>query len=249
MIPERHTAVILAAGMGTRLAAVAAGLPKCLVPVAGRPILDRMIERIAAAGIADVVVVTGYAREKLEAHLAASSHPLARRAVCVFNERYADWGNFHSKLVAERALGGSGFLAFDGDVVMDDRLIPTVLAAPGPIALAVERRGDLGAEEMKLRIDAGGRVVELNKRIAPAAALGESLGIERVDREIAPRVFAALRSLIERGETGEYYERAYEHMMAEGVPFRVADVTGCRWTEIDDPDDLLRAGELVRQMA
>lgn len=238
-------AVILAAGMGKRLAAAAAGLPKCMVPVAGRPIIDRMIERIAAAGLDELVVVTGYERARLEQHLAASNHPLARRAVCVFNERFADWGNFYSKLVAQAAVGDDGFVAFDGDIVMDAALLPRLLAAPGPIALAVERRTDLGDEEMKIRVDGDGRAVELNKRMAPAVALGEFLGIERVDREIAPRVFAALRSLIDRGETDEYYERAYELLMAEGAPFRVADITGCRWTEIDDAADLAFATELV----
>jgi L-glutamine-phosphate cytidylyltransferase len=242
-------AVILAAGMGTRLAAAAAGLPKCMVPVAGRPIVDRMIERIAEAGIGELVVVTGYQAARLEAHLAASSHPLARAATCVFNERFAEWGNFYSKLVAERAVGDDGFLALDGDVVMDGDLLPRLLAAPGPIALAVERRADLGDEEMKVRVDADGRAVELNKRMAPADALGEFLGVERVDAEMAGQVFAALRSLIDRGETGEYYERAYELLMQRGVPFRIADITGCRWTEIDDAADLAYATELVATMS
>jgi choline kinase len=242
-------AVILAAGMGTRLANVAGGLPKCMVPVGGRPMIDRMIERIAEAGIEEVIVVTGFEAGRLEQHLAASPHPMARRARCVFNERFADWGNFYSKLVAEAAVGDSGFVALDGDVVMDATLLPRLLAAPGPIALAVERRTDLGAEEMKVRVDAHGRAIELNKRMDPKLALGEFVGVERVDRELTGDVFATLRSLIERGETGEYYERAYELMMQRGVPVGVADITGCQWSEIDDAADLAHASGLVARLS
>jgi choline kinase len=238
-------AVILAAGMGTRLADVSGGLPKCMVPVGGRPMIDRMIDRLAEAGLDDVVVVTGFEAGKLEAHLKASPSPVARAARCVFNEKFAEWGNFFSKLVAERAVGDDGFVALDGDVVMDGTLLPRLLAADGPIALAVERRAGLGAEEMKVRVDADGRAVELNKRMDPTVALGEFVGVERVDREMTRDVFATLRSLIERGETGEYYERAYELMMQRGAPVRVADITGCTWGEIDDAADLAKAATLV----
>ena len=242
-------AIILAAGLGKRLASVTGGLPKCLVPVAGRTILDRMIERLVQAGLDDIVVVTGHRSEEVERHLDRSEQPAARRAARVFNPRYADWGNFYSKLVAETAVGDDGFVALDGDVVMDATLLPRLLAAPGPIALAVERRAGLGAEEMKVRVDERGRAVELNKRMDPAVALGEFVGVERVDREMTVEVFATLRSLIERGETGEYYERAYELLMQRGAPVGVADITGCRWGEIDDAADLARAGSLVAGMS
>jgi choline kinase len=241
-------AVILAAGMGTRLESVSGGLPKCMVEVGGRPIIDRMIERIGQAGIDQVVVVTGFKADVLASYLAGSEQPLARAAVLVHNERYAEWGNFYSKLVAETAVGDDGFVAFDGDVVMDQRLLPTLLAAPGPIALAVDCRPGLGDEEMKVRVDDAGRVVALNKQIDPARALGEFVGVERVDRDLAPRVFAALRSLIDRGETHDYYERAYEHLMADGVTFQVADITGCTWGEVDDAADLAAAAKLVGKM-
>jgi choline kinase len=237
-------AIILAAGLGRRLESVTGGLPKCMVPVGGVPLLDRMIERLAQVAVDQVIVVTGHRAGDLEAHLARSTHPLARGAVRVFNPRYAEWGNFYSLLVAKEAVGGDGFIKLDGDVLMDGRLLPQLLAAPGPAALAVDVRGGLGAEEMKVRVE-GGRIVELNKRMDPARALGEFVGIERIDAELAPRVWAQLAQLIDRGETDEYYERAYELLMQDGIGFSVADVSEVTWCEIDDGDDLAAAEALL----
>jgi len=238
-------AIILAAGLGKRLADVTGGAPKCLVPVAGRTILDRMIERLVQAGLDDLIVVTGHRADEVERHLDRSEIPAARRARRVFNPRYADWGNFYSLLVAEEACAGDGFVKLDADVIMDDRLWPALLAAPGPAALAVDCRPGLGDEEMKARADERGVVVELSKRIEPARALGESVGIDRIDAELAPRLWAMLRALIDHGETDEYYERAYERLMVEGVPFSYADVSACQWCEVDNAEDLAAAERLL----
>lgn len=237
-------AVILAAGMGTRLEPVTKDIPKCMVPVGGVPLIDRMIERIAAAGIDELVVVTGHLHEVLETHLQESTIELARKAVLVYNERYHDWGNFYSLLVAEEAIGGDSFVKLDGDVLLDADVLPRLLAAPGPGVLTLDCGQQLAEEEMKARLE-GDRIVALNKRMDPATALGESIGVERIDAELAPTVFAELRVMIERGETDEYYERAYERLMEREMRFGYADITGCTWTEVDDAADLARANELV----
>lgn len=240
-------AVILAAGVGSRLEPLTSRLPKCLVPVAGISLLDRMIARIEEVGIREIIVVTGHMREVLETHVRTAESEVARRAALVFNGRYAEWGNFYSLLVAREAIGTSDFIKFDADVLLDADILPKLLAAPGPAVLAVERREGLGPEEMKARIDASGRIVELNKRMSPAVALGESIGVERIDAAVAPALFQELAAMIERGETHEYYERAYEVLMQQGVPFSYADITGSLWCEVDNADDLAFAHDVVAQ--
>ena len=239
-------AVILAAGRGTRLEPLTLDIPKCAVPVGGVPIVDRMIARLGEAGIDDIIVVTGHHREVLERHLAASDDPRARAATLVYNEHFYDWGNFYSLLVAREAVGGDSFIKLDADVVLDGGVLPALLAADGPGVLAIDRSNELGEEEMKARLEHG-RIVELNKRMAPAVALGESIGIERIDAELAPRVWDYLARLIDLGETDEYYERAYELLMRDGVEFGYADISACTWTEVDDNNDLAHAEHLASQ--
>src|SRR3954471_19572258 len=96
-------AVILAAGMGSRLAPLTNDRPKPMVEVAGRPLLLRAIDRLAAVGITgdDVIVVTGYREDVLRARLAAEGVTVQ----LVTNPRYSDWNSFYSLLVAKAAVG------------------------------------------------------------------------------------------------------------------------------------------------
>jgi choline kinase len=202
-----------------------------------------MLAGIDAAGIEEVIVVAGHQGRRLEEHLASSDRELAQKAQVVHNDRYAEWGNFYSLLVAQDQLWDDDFIKLDGDVLFDDELLPILLAADGHAVLCLDRKVELGSEEMKARLDEN-LVVELNKRIDPAAAAGESIGIERINSALVPTLFAELRSMIDDGETGEYYERAYERLMEQGIDFGYADISQCVWYEIDDAEDLERANQL-----
>jgi choline kinase len=231
-------AVILAAGMGTRLLPLTADRPKPLVEIAGRSLLLRLVDQLAGSGIRgrDVIVVGGFREDALHQALAGTD------AVIVHNPRYADWNNFWSLYVARQAVGDDGFLQIDGDLLIDDRVIPRVLAAPGPGVLAVKVDPETDAEAMKAQVDGRGQVVALSKKVTPADALGESIGIARVDPPLAGQVFAELEALAAEGITGDYYERAYERLLMRGEgPFRIVDVSDCLGMEIDDPSDLARA--------
>ena len=97
-------AVILAAGMGTRLHPLTADRPKPLVEVGGRSLLLRLVDQLARVGIrgTDVVVVSGYREDALHRALVGTG------AVIVHNDHYSDWNNFWSLYVAREAVGDDG---------------------------------------------------------------------------------------------------------------------------------------------
>lgn len=238
-------AVILAAGRGTRLEPLTADIPKSLVEVGGVTLLDRMMDRLEAVGVDSLVVVSGHGHDRVEAHLAASTRTLAAGAKVVFNDKYAEWGNFYSLFVAQDMVWDHDFVALDGDVLLGPNVLPALMAAGGDLVLAVDRTATLGEEEMKVRLDDRGRAVELNKRMAPSAAAGEFIGIELVRAPMVPSVFGELRAMVDDQEHDEYYERAFERLMEQGTEVAIADVSGSVWCEIDDARDL----ELANQIA
>ncbi len=237
-------AVILAAGVGSRLAPLTNDRPKVLVEVLGRTFLARQLEALAEVGIAskDVVVVGGYRIDRLREALAGTD------ATIVINDRYEPWNNFYSVLVAEPALRGHDFLQLDGDTILDHALLPKVLAAPGAAVLAVDCRPDLDDETMKVTVAPGTtRLTGVSKKLAPAACAGEYIGITKLTATAAAAVFAELAKFPDENLTHEYYEYAFNRLAPERVAFEIVDVHDCTVLEIDNIEDLRRAEELLRR--
>jgi choline kinase len=240
-------ALVLAAGVGSRLAPLTLDRPKVLVEVLGRSFLFRQLDLLAAAGIPsrDVVVVGGYKIEMVQRELKRGGYD----ATLVLNEKYEPWNNFYSVLVAERYLTGHAFLQLDGDVILDERLLPRLIASPGDAVLAVDCRNDLDDETMKVRMD-GDRVTALSKKLDPATCSGEYIGITKLSAATGHAVFAELAKFVPESLTHEYYDHAYHRLTADGrVPFGIVDVHDCMPLEIDTVADLKRAEDLLRPRA
>ena len=237
-------AVILAAGVGSRLAPLTDDRPKVLVEVAGRSFLHRQLDLLARAGIAskDVVIVGGYRVDRVREAVAGTD------CAIVVNERFQPWNNFYSLAVAERALAGSDFVQLDGDTILDDKLLPRMLAAPGAAVLAVDCRPELDAETMKVQLRAGTRrIAAISKQLDPRACAGEYIGVTKLTAAAARAVFAELATFPDEQLTHEYYEHAFHRLaQRDEVAFEIVDVHDCRVLEIDDRADLARAEELLR---
>jgi len=219
-----------------------------MVDIAGRPLLLRTIDRLAAAGIvgSHVIVVTGYRQEAIRARLDKEGLGACRTVV---NPRWEDWNNNYSLLVAREAVGGDSVLQIDGDVLFDGKVIPRMLAAPGPGCLSIDVRDQLDAETMKVEADTEGRIRRISKDLNPGAAAGEYIGLTRLDGPLARLVFDEISRFPDLSLTHEYYEHAYHRLAGRGEgPFRVVDIHDCITTEIDDLADLRRAEGLLADM-
>jgi choline kinase len=239
-------AVILCAGVGSRLHPFTADRPKALVEVAGKPLLHRTLDRLAEVDIVgpDVIVVGGYRHDVLKQSLDRAG----RRCTLVFNEKFEEWNNFWSLYVAREAVGASAFLQLDGDVLFDGQVLPRVLGATGDALLAVDVREELDDETMKVQAEAGGRIRAVSKKLDPKTCVGEYIGVTRIAANASRRVFDELLQLSALGLTNEYYEHAYHRLTGRGeVPFGVVDVGDCAVTEIDDAADLRRAESLIEE--
>jgi choline kinase len=237
-------AVVLAAGVGSRLRPLTDTTPKALVPVGGRPILDHALDAFFRSGISEVVVVTGHLHALIEAHVARAQLPCR----VIFNPRFDTANNYYSLLVAEPALGTSDFVKVDSDLVFRPAVLARLLSVEADLALAVDTGVTLGHEEMKVQLGADGRVTGISKELPPATCVGESIGMERISAAFAPRLFAELRRLDAEGFTNAYYEDAYHRLAQDpGVNLRAVEVTGLPWSEVDDASDLARANELFAQ--
>ena len=231
------TALILAAGFGSRLMPLTAERPKALVEVGGRPLLAHLLDTCAVAGCLDAIVVTGYQHAAVETWLAGQSPPIPTRTV--LNASYGRYGNAWSVGVAADLLEGRDFIKLDGDLVLEHAIVAALFAAEGSVC-CVDGRSDLDAEAMKVAIE-GDRITALGKWLEVGTARAESIGVERIAATDAPNVFDAIERLVTTIRPDAYYEDAYHQLVASGWHLKPHDVGDARWIEIDDAEDLRRA--------
>ena len=234
--------VILAAGMAKRLRPLTDERPKCLLTVGQRTLLQRTVDGIIAAGISELVVVTGYRAQMIRDFL--TSHYPDLTIHFIDNPDYAHNNNIVSLWLTRPYTEGRDFLLLDSDILFDPQIIPAVLSAEGS-ALALNRH-ELGEEEIKVIVDDQNRVVEISKVCSIEQAIGESVGIEKMEADYSAALFRELEQMIEgEGLIDIFYERAFERLIPQGHTFTVVDTTRYFSIELDTVEDFENAKKLI----
>lgn len=232
-------AIILAAGKGTRLNGVELK-PKCLFEVGGVTLLQRQMSAIEEARIDQVVLVLGFEAERIKRHCGPSVE-------FVTNERFGETSSLYSLWLAKEHLT-DGFVVLNCDVLFHPELLTRLLTAPHADALLVDfvdkQNNQLGDEEMKVKVS-DGRVVDISKRMDPAEADGENVGVVKFSREGARRLIAEMDRLISSGDCDrDWAPRAFREF-ALRYPLHAISTDNYPWIEIDFPEDYRRAQEEV----
>lgn len=230
-------AIILAAGQGTRLLPFTRDHPKCLVPVAGRAILDHQLDALAAAGVDDVLVVGGYRIDRLEQHL--SQRPAARRPGLLLNPFWAVSNSIGSVWTARAALDAP-FCLLNGDTILAPDLLRAALAAVRPgVNLVVEPARLFAPDDMRVRV-ADGAVTAVGKHLAEGAAQHRSLGVI-VATDGGPHAYArALEEVIAADGGAQRFHHAVVGRLAAAGKAHALVNTSPLWIEIDRPEDIER---------
>lgn len=230
-------ALILAAGLGSRLAPITDNCPKSLVPVNGKPILMKQIENLYENGITDITIVSGYKAEILESKV----KELYPEINIINSVDYATTNNMYSAYMAKEALADSDFLMMNADVFYDASVITALLKFDAPNAIVT----DIGyylEESMKV-VEENGRLVKISKAITEAEALGASIDVYKFSKEGGAAFFNKCAEYIEeRKELKMWSEVALNDILSD-VEFKACPLVG-RWLEIDNHDDLHAAEKL-----
>jgi len=239
-------AIILAAGVGSRIRPLTDNCPKSLLKVGGKTILEMMISHIRECGINEVVFVLGYLQEQIKDHVKTKFPDL--NVHFVTNDRYAETNTGFSLMLAKDLIKDSAFVKFDADVVFDKEILRKLLECEYANCLCIDKNIDLNVEEIKVIIEGQNRVLKASKTVNHKDAAGESIGIEKISSETAKLLFAELELMMEDGENHqEYYEGAYERLIEKNVPFYALDISGLKWTEIDTKEDFITAENMLNK--
>ena len=234
-------ALILAAGMASRLRPLTNETPKCLLKIGQRCLLQRSIDALLAGGINEFVIVTGFMHEKIESFISATYPGL--NVTFIHNEIFDSTNNIYSLWLARPEAEGKSILLLDSDLLYDPEIIKRIVADKADNALTLIKH-PLGEEEIKVIIDNRGDIVELNKTCNPADAIGESLGIEKMGSTYTTALYEELDKMmnVEHLEN-VFYEVAFERLAKRGHRFGVIDVTDLFSCELDTVEDFNNALE------
>ena len=228
-------AIIIAAGRGSRLLPLTLTMPKCLVRVGTRAIIDHQLDAAAAAGVTEAVVVGGYRIDQVADHLAGRDARIA--TTLVFNPFWAISSSIGSVWAARDHLHGA-FMLMNGDTVFDPAVIVDAVrdALPG-LTLVVEAATEADPDDMRVAI-ASGRVSAVGKGLDPAVATHRSLGL--VLSGGGDAYASALRAIIAQpGGTDAYHHAIVARLSLQGVNALVVD-PDASWQEVDAPADIVR---------
>lgn len=229
-------AVILLAGMGSRLAELTAATPKSLLPIGDSNALGHMIGKLTRHGVHSMVIVCGHMQPTIEQYLSLTFPDV--EITILRNPRYRTTNTAYSLLVAREQVGDETFIKLDGDVVFDEQILAKLVAASEGQSYACVDRTAIDAEVIKVRCADDGVITSIGNQIPVASAAGESIGIERIDKASSAALFSELHRMMEEPSQHQaYYEVAYDSIIRAGEPFLALDITGLSWVEIDTSED------------
>jgi L-glutamine-phosphate cytidylyltransferase len=236
--------IILAAGQGKRLLPLTSDIPKALLDIGGKPLIQRQIEAFLACGISDFVVVTGYGADRMEAFLDDLALKLRVRIDCFFNPFYAVADNLASCWIVRHHMKGD-FIQVNGDNVFRPDLVqrllePRSLAA----AVAVNLKSAYDSDDMKVMMD-NGRLTEVGKTLPLDTVNGEAIGFY-VFRGAGVQAYITELELAIREPSGikRWFPSAVG-ALAKKIEVGTIEMTGLAWCEVDFPVDLQGARQLV----
>jgi MurNAc alpha-1-phosphate uridylyltransferase len=206
-----ETAMVFAAGLGTRMRPISDALPKPLIPVGGKPLIDHMLDRLADAGVHKAVVNVHYRADQIEAHLVVRAAP----RIVISDERseLLDQGGGIKKALAE--FGDAPFFICNTDALWiesarsnlrrfaaawdPDRMDVFLLVAAAATSIGVDWPGDF-------TMDAEGRLTRREERlVAPFVYAGVGIVKPQLFAGVAEDVFKLAPFFFAAAERGRLY--------------------------------------------
>ncbi len=236
------TALLLAAGTGSRLYPLTQNAPKCLTIVNGISILERQIENLNRNGFKRLVVVTGYLENHIRDFLGDQIGGL--KIDYIFSPLYKETNNIYSLWMAREVIKES-FLLLESDLVFDEALLRDMLY-PDRIAVAKMQPWMNGTS---VTIDQFQQVEAFWS--GSADSFGDSkyktVNIYSISLKSWKKIVKRLDKHISAGKVGGYYETVFAEMVVDGsLIFKAVSFDRKPWYEIDTLEDLAKAEKLFR---
>ena len=234
-------AIILSAGQGKRLLPLTSELPKCLLPIGGKTLLEHQLDALAHCGVNQATVVVGYGADKVESLL---KHYSGLQNVETFlNAEYATSDNLVSCWKVREEMAGD-FLLINGDTLFEPAILERLLQAPEhEVTVTINHKNKYDADDMKVQLD-DARLLQIGKTLAAEEVDAESIGMILFREPGSSWFCAAMALALKEPAARKRWYLSVINEMARSKPVWTCAVAGLSWAEVDYPADLEYARQL-----
>ena len=235
-------AIILAAGMGRRLGELTKENTKCMVPVNGVRLIDRLLTQLSQLQLNRVIIVVGYQGQKLIDYI---GHRYDGRLNIVYAENpiYDKTNNIYSLSMVKDQLQEDDTLLIESDLIFSDRLFSMILENPYP-NLALVAKYESWMDGTMVRLDEDQYIVNFISKeafdYADVDSYFKTVNIYKFSREFLQQQYVPfLDAYTKAVGNNEYYENVLRIIsLLNSHNMKALPIGNERWYEIDDKQDL-----------
>jgi len=232
-------AIIMAAGIGSRIGNAFDDRPKCLIKVGHETLISRMVRVLNSRGVNDITIVTGYKSQLVQDELGPGFNYFYNPFFTVTNSIASLW-------LARELLAGDVML-MNADLYFEDAVIDLVLAQSKPSVMLSDCTRIEDAD-FCFKVD-GERIIKTGNQLDACDIDCEYVGIARIDRCFIEEFKIRLEQMIGRGDFGNWWEGVLYSFIEQDKTIHHCDVGGAFWTEIDHLGDYKRLQDWLAHQA
>lgn len=233
------TAVILAAGLGTRFGKQTESKPKGFIPFKGIPMVERSVQMLIMCGIKKIIIGTGYLKEWYEA--LEKEYP--GMVQCVFSRRYAETNSMYTLWNCREAIGENDFLLFESDLVFEKKAVTELINCAFDSAMLITPVTKF-QDQYYVQMNEKSELINCSINKEEIAPSGELVGIHKISNEFYKLLCSEYEKKInEKPKLG--YEFQLLDVSQRIKPMHVLKLEDLQWYEIDDVHDLQYAEENI----
>ena len=231
--------IILAAGVGSRLRPLTDSIPKTMVKVNDKTIIERLFDQLNLYETGSINVLAGYKHTVLREFLDAKGYEFN----FIVNEVFDKTNNMYSLSLGLDGImsNSSNLIVINADCVYDDEIVRQMLAS-NKSSIAIDS-SVFNEESMKVVLDEKGNITEMSKQIEKTENSFVSMDIYNFSNESKQNLNNIIKEFVKKGDLNSWTEVAIDLLvknneLIESLPFKN------KWMEIDDLKDLKIAEKL-----
>ena len=230
-------AVILAAGVGSRLNEITKSIPKSMIKINNKYIFKIIVDALVVAGIKDIVFIIGYRHKILKAKIVKEFSDYDLNIEFVINKDYSTTNTMYSLWLAKERLTGP-FISLHGDLIFDDKILLDFINSNKGNSVLVDKSFPLDWDDAMKIIAHKNELKYMSKQITLNEMDGVAIGIYQFDELGAQKLFNIISNLISKGVVSSWLSEAI-NILAKEITVNVFNIDNDnQWTDIDNLTDL-----------